>query len=147
MKALMKNLIVTLIIGITVFAMGFASGTGVSLCAKTEPAELKIENSKFIDAVVTAYCPCPKCCGKYADGITASGKPVTANGGKFCAADKKYPFGTLVIIPGYNNDKPVPVLDRGGAIRGEHFDVFFATHEEALNWGRKNLSVQIEGKP
>ena len=67
---------------------------------------------------VTAYCPCAKCCGKWADGITASGKPVTANGGFFCAADKSIPFGTLIAIPGYNGGKPVPVLDRGGAIRG-----------------------------
>src|SRR5688572_12061469 len=37
---------------------------------------------------VTAYCPCKKCCGPKAQGITASGKRVNVNGGLFVAADK-----------------------------------------------------------
>lgn len=91
---------------------------------------------------VTAYCPCERCCGAYADGITASGHVIQA-GDKFVAADRKYPFGTLLIVPGYNNSKPVPVLDRGGAIIGNHIDVFFQSHQEALKWGRKKLTIQI----
>src|SRR4051794_33111968 len=31
---------------------------------------------------VTAYCPCVKCCGPKAQGVTASGKLITHNGGK-----------------------------------------------------------------
>jgi 3D (Asp-Asp-Asp) domain-containing protein len=92
---------------------------------------------------VTAYCPCAKCCGRYADGITASGQPVTANRGRFVAADRSLPFGTLVSVPGYNEGRPVPVLDRGGAIRGNHLDVFFPTHAEALRWGRQTLRCTI----
>ncbi len=92
------------------------------------------------EAIVTAYCPCEKCCLGFSDGITASGKPVTANGGRFVAADKSIPFGTMIIIPGYGT---VPVLDRGGAIKGDKFDVFFPSHQEALNWGRQTLWVTI----
>lgn len=87
---------------------------------------------------VTAYCPCARCCAPYSDGTTASGKLVTANGGRFVAAPKSYPFGTIMEIPGYGS---VPVLDRGGAIKGKRLDVFFPTHQEALNWGVKNLRV------
>lgn len=94
---------------------------------------------------VTAYCPCSKCCGRWADGITASGKPVTANGGRFVAADKTIPFGTLVTVPGYADGEPVPVLDRGGAIRGDRLDVFFLSHDEALEFGIRWLDVQIGG--
>jgi len=94
---------------------------------------------------VTAYCPCEICCGKYADGITASGLPVTANGGRFVAAPKEYPFGALITIPGYpaKSPAPVPVLDRGGAITGDRLDVYFPTHAEALAWGVRQLDVTV----
>jgi 3D (Asp-Asp-Asp) domain-containing protein len=93
--------------------------------------------------VVTAYCPCTRCCGPNACGITASGKPVTANGGRFVAADRDLPFGTMLIIPGYNNGRPVEVLDRGGAIKGNRLDVFFPTHQEARQWGVRRLKVRL----
>lgn len=96
------------------------------------------ENGKLTK--VTAYCPCIRCCDKYADGITASGHRIR-KGDRFVAANPNIPFGTLFIVPGYNDDKPVPVLDRGGAIKGDCIDVFFDTHKEALNWGVKWLKV------
>jgi 3D (Asp-Asp-Asp) domain-containing protein len=97
--------------------------------------------------LVTAYCPCTECCGPNAQGITASGRPVSANGAKFVAADPALPFGTMLVIPGYNNSRPVEVLDRGGAIRGDRLDVYFPTHEEARRWGRQWLMVQrLKGK-
>ena len=97
---------------------------------------------RIVKMLVTAYCPCPKCCGDNASGITASGKLVTANGGQFVAADASLPFGTKLIIPGYAN-ATVEVLDRGGAIRGNHIDVFFPTHQEAIQWGRRFVDVTI----
>jgi len=57
----------------------------------------------------------------------------------FVAAPKGFEFGTMLDIPGYGT---VPVLDRGGAIKGNRLDVFFATHQEALNWGVKILTVR-----
>jgi 3D (Asp-Asp-Asp) domain-containing protein len=93
---------------------------------------------------VTAYCPCKKCCGKNARGITASGLRVTHNAGLFVAADANlFPFHTNLQIPGYANGKEVPVLDRGGAIKGNHLDVFFPTHQEAKEWGRRMIEVTI----
>jgi len=94
---------------------------------------------------VTAYCPCPKCCGNYSDGKTACGHTICP-GDAFVAADKKCPFGTEMIIDGYQNGKPVKVLDRGGAIRGNKLDVFFHTHNEALKWGVKYLDVKVHQK-
>ena len=93
---------------------------------------------------VTAYCPCHRCCGPRAQGITASGKRVSYNGGRFVAADTKIlKFNTKLLIPGYAGDAPVEVIDRGGAIKGYKLDVYFPTHHEARLWGRKKLWVTV----
>jgi len=91
---------------------------------------------------VTAYCPCPKCCGSYSDGVTACGHKIR-QGDLFVAADKKYPFGTEMIVPGYKKSEAVKVLDRGGVIRANRLDVFFNSHQEALKWGVRYLDVKI----
>jgi len=91
---------------------------------------------------VTAYCPCPKCCGRYSDGETACGHKILP-GDALVAADKKYPFGTEMVISGYNGGEPVKVLDRGGAIYENRLDVLFLSHEEALEWGVKYIDVKI----
>ncbi|NIU84285.1 MAG: hypothetical protein GWN64_12635, partial [Candidatus Thorarchaeota archaeon] len=41
-----------------------------------EPELIHEAETEAIDMRVTAYCPCSKCCGKYADGITASGHKI-----------------------------------------------------------------------
>ena len=86
---------------------------------------------------VTAYCPCSRCCGKWSDGFTANGHKIRP-GDRFVAADSSIPFGTMLTVPGYGR---VPVLDRGGAITGKRLDLFFPTHQEALNWGRQTVQV------
>jgi 3D (Asp-Asp-Asp) domain-containing protein len=93
---------------------------------------------------VTAYCPCVRCCGSRAQGLTASGRHVSFNGGRFVAADTKVlKFNTRLLIPGYADESPVQVIDRGGAIKGAKLDVFFPTHEEARKWGRQKLLVTV----
>jgi len=52
-------------------------------------------------------------------------------------------FGTKLVIPGYATERPVEVLDRGGAIKGNRLDVFFPTHAEALKWGRQKVEVVV----
>jgi len=89
---------------------------------------------------VTAYCPCKICCDKCADGFVANGKRAIY---PMIAAPKEYKFGTKMSVPGYNKGLPVKVTDRGGAITGNHIDILFNTHEEAKQWGVKNLSVKI----
>jgi 3D (Asp-Asp-Asp) domain-containing protein len=91
---------------------------------------------------VTGYCPCSKCCGQYSDGITANGHKIQP-GDTFVAADKRYSFGTEMVIEGYNDGKPVKVLDRGGAIKGNKLDAFFHTHQQALEWGVRYIDVKV----
>ena len=93
--------------------------------------------------LVTSYCPCKVCCGPKAHGVTASGVPAK---GALVAAPPSIPFGTRVSIPGYNGGRPVPVLDRGGAIKGDHLDVLFPTHRAALQWGKRYVKVTFYGK-
>ncbi len=108
--------------------------------SNTESNTEQPEEWESIEMRVTAYCPCPKCCGEYSDGVTACGYKIRP-GDTFVAADRRYSFGTEMLIPGYSNSRAVKVLDRGGAIKGNRLDVFFATHQEALEWGVKYLEV------
>ena len=118
-------------------------GKIISLSATVESEKITTPGKwKTIPMRVTGYCTCPKCCGRFSDGITASGHKVKA-GDVFVAADKKYLFGTEMIIEGYNNSKPVKVLDRGGAIYGNRLDAFFGSHKEALEWGVRYINVKI----
>jgi 3D (Asp-Asp-Asp) domain-containing protein len=100
---------------------------------------------KRVKMCVTGYCPCRQCCGEFSDGITANNHRILW-GDTFVAADKSYPFGTKMVIPGYNSDKTVLVMDRGGAIKGNHLDLLFHTHQEALEWGVQYLDVLVKTK-
>jgi 3D (Asp-Asp-Asp) domain-containing protein len=111
-----------------------------------------IRPARTIRMKVTGYSPDARSCGDSADGITASGYSVWTNGGRMVAADTKVlPFGSLVSIPGYDSATPVPVLDRGGAIKGNRLDLLFPTHEQAREWGVRTVEVVIweyaDGKP
>lgn len=82
---------------------------------------------------VTAYCPCSKCCGKE-DGITATGTVATA--GRTIAVDPTViPYGSKVILDGVT----YVAEDTGGSIKGNKIDMFFDTHQEALEWGVKYI--------
>lgn len=99
---------------------------------------------KTIRMLTTAYSPDAQSCGIHADGITASGYSVWTNGMKLVAADTSVlPFGTVITVPGYNGGRPVPVLDRGGVIKGHRLDLLYPTHERALQWGAQRLDVTV----
>ena len=138
------------VICVMIFVVGVVSAnsgenrSGSSNASLTGRGELSNEWETVVMRV-TAYCPCRRCCGKFSDGITASGHKIR-RGDVFAAADKKYGFGTEMIIPGYNNSKTVEVLDRGRVIRGNRLDVFFNSHKTALKWGVKYLEVKVRHK-
>ena len=94
--------------------------------------------------VVTSYAPDRFCCWPYPGTTTASGKSVWTNDGHLVAADTRLiPMGMMVRVPGYDGGRPVPVLDRGGAIKGYRLDVLSPTLWQAQHWGRKLLMVEI----
>lgn len=87
---------------------------------------------------LTAYCPCSKCCGKWAGGITSTGAMAKAN--HTIAVDPSViPYGTKVII----NGQTYVAEDCGGAIKGQRIDIYFDTHSEALDFGVQYAEVYL----
>lgn len=90
---------------------------------------------------VTAYCACERCCGKWADGITAAGTEATE--GRTVAVDPEviglgetvYFAGADGLVGGYVAE------DTGGAIRGRRIDLYMDSHEAALEWGVQDREV------
>jgi 3D (Asp-Asp-Asp) domain-containing protein len=103
-----------------------------------------VRPARTMSMLVTAYSPDAASCGESADGITASGYSVWTNGMKLVAADTSLlPFGTLISVPGYDDASIVPVLDRGGAIKGHRLDVLYPTDAQAQKWGAQRLQVTV----
>ena len=103
-----------------------------------------VRPAKTVWMKVTAYSPDERSCAGTADGITASLHSVFANGMKLVAADSRVlPLGSMITVPGYNGDRIVPVLDRGGKIKGNRLDVLFPTHESALKWGVRRVKIVV----
>lgn len=105
----------------------------------TEPTEALILLGEF---KLTAYCSCEKCCGKSVNdpyyGITASGTIATA--GRTVAVDPTViPIGSEVVI----NDHTYIAEDVGGAIKENRIDVYFNSHEEALEFGVQYADVYL----
>ena len=122
---------------------------------KEEPTINKNYNVKIM--TVTAYCPCATCCGwktnrygrpvfNYGSkrgyrkkvGYTSTGTPADIG---TIAADTRYvPYGTKLYVQGYGFGI---VEDTGGALKGNHIDIFFHSHSEAMRWGVKSMKVAV----
>lgn len=73
-------------------------------------------------------------------GLTSSGE--WARYGTIAADTRHYPYGTVMIIPGYGRGV---VQDIGASIKGPNrIDIFFKTRKRALKWGRQTLSVRVK---
>ena len=65
----------------------------------------------------------------------------SAEKGTIAADTRYYPFGTEMYVPGYGWGR---VEDRGGAIKGPNrIDLYFDSHDDALQWGRRKVNVKI----
>ena len=106
---------------------------GIDLEAENVPAiQAPGEVDYTMRIEVTHYCACAKCCGKNADGITASGKQAAPG---MVAMSSHYPFGTKLSI----NGVVYTVEDRGGSGIESNIarvDIFEADHQTALRKGR-----------
>ncbi len=112
---------------------------GASLESPVEdPEEILIDHGKVR---ITAYCSCAKCCGIWSESHpsrlgtdyvqrTSSGTIPKAN--HTIAADPSvFPYGTQLVIDGIT----YTVEDTGGAMKGKSLDIYFDSHELAVNHG------------
>ncbi len=87
---------------------------------------------------ITYYCACEICCD-VETGITATGAPVVE--GRTIAVDPTViPYGTEVIIGGHI----FTAEDCGGAIKGNHIDIYVNDHAEALALGVNSADVYLK---
>ena len=100
---------------------------------------------EWIQFTATGYCACQKCCGKI-NGVTASGAKAVA--GITVAMPSSYSFGTKIQLKSANGNlmnggNYYTVQDRGGAIKSNRIDIFFSSHQEALNFGRRTVYLKV----
>ena len=94
------------------------------------PDEPIIERIELGEFKITAYCPCSACCGDWADGLTYTETVATER--RTIAVDPDViPLGSTVEI----NGSEYIAEDIGGAIKDNRIDVFFNSHQDALEWG------------
>lgn len=85
----------------------------------------------------TAYCPC-RACSEGWGRHTCTGAMATA--GHTVAVDPRViPYGSKLMI----NGVIYTAEDRGGAVRGNHIDIFFNTHAETRQHGTQNAEVYL----
>lgn len=117
--------------------------------SEPEPTPELIELGEF---KTTAYCTCVKCCGIWSqehpsrvgtDYVqkTASGTIPTA--GRTVSVDTEIiPFGTVLIIDGHE----YIAEDTGSAVKGEIIDIYFESHEAAIEYGVQYKTIYVKGE-
>ena len=112
--------------------------TGLAVASPPSKDSLMLGCATAEIYTVTAYCPCKVCCGQWAGGPTASGRMPVA--GITVAGPRSIPFGTRVWIEGVGVRV---VQDRLARKYDGRFDLYFATHAEALRFGKRSLKVKV----
>ena len=83
----------------------------------------------------TAYCPCFECSEGYGN-MTAIGTQAKEN--RTIAVDPNViEYGTTLLI----NGNEYIAEDCGGAVKGNHIDIYFDDHEEATTYGVQYVEV------
>lgn len=119
-----------------VLAVSGAAAT--STAPATQPTQTTQTAVRTLTVEATAYTAyCTGC-----SGITATGINLRANPNlKVIAVDPRViPLGSRVWVEGYGE---AIAGDTGGAIKGNKIDVFIPNYQDALNWGRKTVTVKI----
>lgn len=111
--------------------------------AKAAPSIEEGEPEEIV-VTATAYCPCKKCCGKWADnrpnGIVYTASGTVAKAGRTIAVDPSvFPFGTVLEINGVQ----YVAEDTGSAIKGNKIDIYFDDHDAAIAFGIREMTATI----
>ncbi|WP_456271253.1 3D domain-containing protein [Bacillus sp. AK031] len=100
-----------------------------------KPEETVVKEVEVKSTAYTAYC-------EGCIGITKTGVDLRANPDeKVIAVDPSViPLGSKVYVEGFGYAR---AEDTGGAIKGNRIDIFMPSREDALEYGVKNVTVQI----
>lgn len=113
-----------------------AAGPAAEVAAFSEAdSSDSIKEEDFLgDFEITAYCGCQKC--SKGNALTYSG--TTPQEGRTISADLDvFPLGIRLLIDG----TVYTVEDTGSGIDGNHLDIYFDSHERALDYGRQTEEV------
>lgn len=110
----------------------------------SETLKIEPESTKHTEVIeelgsfkLTAYCPCFECSGGWGTN-TASGA-ICSEGVTVAVDPSVIPLGSTVVIDG----QEYTAQDVGGAIKGNRIDVYFDSHEAALEFGVQHKQVGI----
>lgn len=120
---------------------------------ETEPTVESASEPELIslgEFTVTAYCPCVTCCGEWSKEhpsrvgtdyvqMTASGT-IPEEGRTIGVDPNVIPYGTVVVIFGHE----YVAEDSGAALNGNTIDIYFDSHDEALDFGRQTVEVFVK---
>lgn len=105
---------------------------------KTAVSAPAVASAKVMTVTATAYTAyCTGCSGTTFTGIDLRSNPNQ----KVIAVDPSViPLGSRVWVEGYGE---AIAGDTGGAIKGNIIDVFMPDRQDALNWGRKTVTIKV----
>ena len=122
-----------------------------NIVAETDEALVILENKKesLGEFKLTAYCSCEKCCGEWAlnrpkdengkDIVYGSTGTILVAGTSIATDPSVIPYGSQVEINGHI----YTAHDTGGAIQGNRIDVYFDSHQDALNFGVQYADIYL----
>ena len=128
---------------------------GVKVVVQKPQSEVIQVGEKFIETFtgsMTGYGPdCKGCGGKVGYGLNVTNGNIYYEDAKYgklriIAADKKYPYGTVMRISNSNVLKEPTlaiVLDRGGAVKGSKIDLLFDS-EKNIPRGTSQKGITID---
>lgn len=100
----------------------------------------KYSGWKKINVIATGY-------SLIGDVQGSDGNPQTATGslphwGTIAVDPSIIPLGSIVFIPEFNME--FKAEDTGGAVNGNHIDIYFSNGNRAREWGVKNITIFVE---
>ena len=100
----------------------------------------------------TAYCTCVKCCGIWSsehpsrvgtDYVQRTKRGTIPTAGRTVSVDPGViPLGTAIIIDGHE----YIAEDTGNAVKGNTIDIYFDSHEAAVEYGVQKKTIYIKGE-
>jgi 3D (Asp-Asp-Asp) domain-containing protein len=119
-------------------ALGLTSTAPASAATVSRSGDTVARGSKVLTMVATAYDGCYACNKPWYGYPSYIGLPLAK--GIVAVDPKVIPMGTKLYVEGYGN---AIAADQGNAIKGNRIDLYFDTHQQALNYGMKTVKVTI----